>query len=62
MFQLIKLRDVARQLKSLHGYDVYIAMRIVSDSFAQYPKEAARYPLLNKNQEIMLASGADLVA
>lgn len=27
----------------------------MSDSFAQYLKEAARYPLLNKNQEIILA-------
>ena len=28
---------------------------MASDSFAQYLKEAARYPLLDKSQEILLA-------
>ena len=28
---------------------------MASDSFAQYLKEASRYPLLDKSQEIMLA-------
>ena len=28
---------------------------MASDSFAQYLKEATRYPLLDKNQEIILA-------